>query len=104
MQCVLEEVTFLDKLATLGVTWDHMNDQDVHIFMDGMPQVHLMEFTAQMLCFVPRSNSPSLVKDWTQASHALVKLQAIMLALENSLAKHQVQLHIVTVPLTRTMI
>lgn len=104
MQSVLGEVTFLDKLATLGVTWDQVNDQDVHIFMDSVPQPHTMEFTAQMLCFVPRSNRPSLIKDGTQVSHLLVKLQAIMLALENSLAKHQVQLHIVTVPLTRTMI
>ena len=70
MQCVLEEVTFLGKLATLAVTWDYMNDQDVHIFMESVPQPHLMEFTKQMLRFVAKSNRPSLIKDWTQASHS----------------------------------
>ena len=39
------------------------------------------------------------MEDWTQASDGLVKLQAIMLAVENSLAKNQTHLHIVTDPL-----
>lgn len=37
-----------------------------------------------------------MIKNWTQASDGLVKLQAIALALENSLAKNQTHLRIIT--------
>lgn len=31
MQSVLEEISFLDTLASSGVTWEHRSDQGVHI-------------------------------------------------------------------------
>lgn len=55
---------FIDTLATSGVTWDQVSDQELH--KDSVLPPHLMESTAEMLCFVPRSNRPSQVKDWTK--------------------------------------
>lgn len=34
IQSILKEVIFLDTLFTLGVTWEHANDQGIYTFMD----------------------------------------------------------------------
>ena len=86
-QSVLK-VTFLDILATLGVSKEYMNDQKIHKFCRQCAPTTPDGLLAEMLYFVPSSNRPSLIKDWTQTADLLVKLQAIMLGLENSLAKN----------------
>lgn len=53
MHPVLEEVIFLDILATLGITQSqHMSYQGVHIFTDIVLQLNLMESMSEMLCSV----------------------------------------------------
>lgn len=66
--------------------------------MDPVALPYLMKSTAEILS-VPRSNRPSLIKDCTQVSAQLLKFQAIMLALQDALAKSQTLLHIFTHPL-----
>lgn len=66
--------------------------------MDPVPEPFLMKSTAEILS-VPRSNRPSLIKDCTQVSAPLFKLQAITLALQDALAKSQTHPHLFTQPL-----
>lgn len=55
IQSVLKKGTFLDILATLGISWEHMR---FICFIDSMPAPHLVEFPAEMLHFVLRLNRP----------------------------------------------